>query len=426
VSASMVANGTGGPWSFAVLAIDSSGLHPAARARLSDVALVRIESDAVAGELVAQVDPQAESGVGTRAGAVPSFAHAAAEIASLLEGAVLVSHDLRLARAFLEAEFDRLGVAVPPLPTLSTLDLAYRLSADPSRRLSWCGREAGLEIDTPRDAPSTAHAVALLLRALLRRAGDARLPLGIEGRPPLCAGWAGSLRPPARSWAPPSRWVRDDALARLVRRLPGDDAEDSRQAEYMALLDRALERRCLSPADGRALVAIAARWGLSPAEAHVVHRVYLTSLTAEAIASGVLTAELEWDLRLVCDLLGLPRRLLDRLLGDPDLRPTPPPPLRGESLWGRSVCFSEPLTVRLNGTPMSREMAERLAQAAGLVVHPRVTTRLDILVCADPNGSSTQLLKAREYGRRILPESAFWQAIGVAVESPSHGPAVSR
>ena len=70
----------------------------------------------------------------------------------------------------------------------------------------------------------------------------------------------------------------------------------------------------------------------------------------------------------------------------------------------------------LGGEPITRAQAEQLAAAAGLVVAPRVTKALDLLVVADPDSLSSKARKAREYGTRIMAEAVFWQAIGAPVE----------
>ncbi len=64
---------------------------------------------------------------------------------------------------------------------------------------------------------------------------------------------------------------------------------------------------------------------------------------------------------------------------------------------------------------MTRELAQQLAERAGMVVAPRVTKRLDMLVVADPDSLSGKARKAREYGVRIIAETAFWSMIGVEV-----------
>ena len=65
---------------------------------------------------------------------------------------------------------------------------------------------------------------------------------------------------------------------------------------------------------------------------------------------------------------------------------------------------------------MTRERASRLAAEAGLVVLPRVTKKLDLLVLTDPHSTSGKARKAREYGTRLIAETAFWAMIGVEVQ----------
>lgn len=101
-----------------------------------------------------------------------------------------------------------------------------------------------------------------------------------------------------------------------------------------------------------------------------------------------------------------------------------PPPLEGRmqgegfedrSLAGISVCFTGALTCYHEGELVTRDRACELAEAAGMVVAPRVTKKLDMLVVADPDSLSGKARKAREYGTRIVAETAFWSMIGVEV-----------
>ena len=85
-------------------------------------------------------------------------------------------------------------------------------------------------------------------------------------------------------------------------------------------------------------------------------------------------------------------------------------------LSGKTVCFTGELQTSINGHPITREIAEALAQQAGLVVANTVTKKLDILVVADPNTQSGKAKKARDYGIRILPDAVFWRLIGIAVD----------
>jgi DNA polymerase III subunit epsilon len=91
-------------------------------------------------------------------------------------------------------------------------------------------------------------------------------------------------------------------------------------------------------------------------------------------------------------------------------------PYVGGQLSGSTVCFTGTLMSKRNGTLITRDEAEQLARAAGLIPVSGVTKKTQILVIADPDSMSGKAKKAREYGTRIMAESVFWNAIGVQVE----------
>jgi DNA polymerase-3 subunit epsilon len=117
------------------------------------------------------------------------------------------------------------------------------------------------------------------------------------------------------------------------------------------------------------------------------------------------------DLTLVAEALGIDgiNGLLDRPLGAASAEAS------GAGLAGKSVCFTGALSCRYEGELVTRERAQELAESADMVVAPRVTKKLDILVVADPDSLSGKANKAREYGVRIVAETAFWSMIGVEV-----------
>jgi DNA polymerase-3 subunit epsilon len=55
---------------------------------------------------------------------------------------------------------------------------------------------------------------------------------------------------------------------------------------------------------------------------------------------------------------------------------------------GLTLCFTGALECAREGEKITRGRAQELAPRAGLVVQPRVTKSLDILVCADPESMS--------------------------------------
>ena len=72
-----------------------------------------------------------------------------------------------------------------------------------------------------------------------------------------------------------------------------------------------------------------------------------------------------------------------------------------EDLAAKTVCFTGDLACQIDGKPLTRERAEALADAAGLIPMSGVTKKLDILVVADPDTRSGKAKKAREYELRL-------------------------
>ena len=417
---------------FAVVDLETTGIYAGGHDRIVEIAVVRTSADgAIHDEFVTLVNPGRDVGPtdihGITASDVihaPSFRDVAGDIAGRLADAVVVGHQLRFDLSFLAAEFTRLGATLPRLPALCTMHLAFKfLPETPSRKLAVCCEEAGVSSDDAHHALGDARATARLLAFYLdraRRAGCSDLEqLGCE-----CVEMPG---PEWIAWPPSGRCLhRADAqaklaqercyLARLVGRLPGDDATDATQAEYLALLDRALEDRRIVAQEAEALVAAATSWGLSKADVKAAHRGYLSNLVLEARADGVVTSAERADLEAVAQMLGFETTAVETLLTEPVHALPTTMSHSGESLAGKSVCFTGTLGGRIGGVIVTREVAEELARKAGMEVHPRVTKRLDLLVVADPNTMSSKARKAHDYGTRIMAEAAFWRAIAAPVE----------
>jgi len=182
-------------------------------------------------------------------------------------------------------------------------------------------------------------------------------------------------------------------------------------ARYLEVLDRALEDRRLAESEQADLAATAQLMGLDADRVRAIHDDYVGTLVAFALRDGVLSDREHADLGLVASALGV-SSVNDVLV---ELSQKASADKAAGALAGRSVCFTGTLTCRHQGEPMTRESAERLAREAGMVVRPRVTRSLDVLVVADPDSISGKARQAREYGTRVIAEPAFWPLIGVEV-----------
>jgi DNA polymerase III subunit epsilon len=191
---------------------------------------------------------------------------------------------------------------------------------------------------------------------------------------------------------------------------PGIDA--ARVAPYLDVLDRAIEDRRLSEVEQDELAQTAISLGLSADRVRKLHGDYVATLMALANRDGVVTERERTDLFLVGEALGIDciGELLDRPLAATQEKQT-----EIDAVAGQSVCFTGTLTCYYEGQLITRDIAHELAEQAGMMVEPRVTKKLDMLVVADPDSLSGKAKKARQYDIRIVAEAAFWSMIGTQV-----------
>lgn len=424
----MLASARLGETPFAVLDVETTGFY-FTKDRVVEVAVLRLRADGSVGEeYETLVNPRRDVGpteihhiTATDVMHAPAFGEIAADIATRMRDAVLVGHNLRFDLTFLAAEFARLDVSLPGLPQLCTLRLAHHFLPVRTRSLRDCCAELGIEHSGAHSALGDARATARLLRALIDVASEEGVrdlgELGcepLEFPPPWITGRASGKRC-TRSEASRASSEERGYLARLVSRLPGDEATTADEAEYLEILDRALEDRNVAPSEGDALMDAARRCRLTRADVERAHNAYVQGLVAAAWADGIVTDPELRDLVLVGEMLGVrPERVIRLVESHPV---TPPVPVTKEDLRGKRVCFTGSLEeYTFDGEPLTRQLVQALATDAGMVVSPSVTKKLDVLVVADGNSLSGKAAKARDYGIRIIVAPAFFAAIGANVE----------
>ena len=416
---------------FAVIDLETTGIHAGYQHRIAEVGVVLLDDHlATEGSWCTLLHPKRDLGDSSAihglyasdlAGA-PSFEEVAGDAFDLLGGRRLVAHNARFVFGFLAYEASRTDLPVIWPTPICTLLLASALGL-PTRL-----PDLAAAVGVPHERAHAASDDAAAIAALFVELG----PRGQDGIDAVAAG-AAPFAPQPCATGSGRVWTRTDAalprtnttfltrLASRVAHLPTIAGESASEAAltYADLLDRALEDRVLTDIEMVELLALADGWGLAASDLADIHLTYLTSLVGSALSDQILTNDEQRDLERVCDLLALNREELDRLVqaATPALR-------QGRStssaidheLRGRTVCFTGACTCSISGEPLTRASAELLAASAGLVVAPRVTKQLDVLVVADPDTMSGKARKARDYGTRIIAERVFWSIIGVATD----------
>jgi DNA polymerase-3 subunit epsilon len=397
---------------FAVVDLETTGLYPSTD-RVVEVAVVQLNADGeVTGEFCTLVDPRRDVGPtrihGVRAADVigaPTFAAVAATVWDLLSARVFVAHNASFDVRFLDAEFSRCGVRLPPAPVMCTMTLArHYLQGLPGRSLSACCDAAGVELSQHHSAICDAHAAADLLACF--RAAHVQLPdswtdalvqaaAAIWTPAPLEEGF----HPVTRAQQILRRASERAPLADLVDRLPRGSEGDL--DSYLGVLDRILEDRIVSDDELATLAGLAAELGLMQNAAERAHRQYLGHVAFAAWRDRKVTEEERADLLDVARLLDVPADEALTVLDDArDSQPCPANRNIAGLSPGDRVVFTGDMS-------MDRAEVEALATAAGLRVTSAVSGKTALVVAADPYSQSGKARMARERGVRTVTERVF-------------------
>jgi DNA polymerase-3 subunit epsilon len=413
---------------YVVVDCETTGFHPSAHHRVIELALVTVDGSGSQSDVwCSLLNPGRDLGPtdvhgirGRDLEDAPTFKDVLGDVVERIAGRVVIAHNARFDCAFLEHELALAGVQVAPLSALCTMQVAGLFGLAGTRaRLADCCAAIGYAYRDAHTAEADALACAALFAALLsalrERAIDDLSALGC-GDPLPFDSWPHDARRAQckRRAARFGERKEPSFLGKLVQDAETPPGADAMQvAPYLDVLDRALEDRRLSREEQEDLAATAAMLGLSRSRLSNLHADYVGTLITLAYRDGAVTSREREDLDLVAEALGVAGV-------DEALRHVKPGRLDsggtgGVALAGKSVCFTGALSCEYAGAPITREIAEELATQAGMVVAPRVTRDVDVLVVADPHSLSGKARKAREYGTRIIAETAFWPMIDVDV-----------
>jgi DNA polymerase-3 subunit epsilon len=404
------------PSDWAVVDVETTGLSPRYD-RVVEVAVIRMS---VEGEEIETwstlVDPERDMSAARFNGlsaadvrGAPTFAEIMPDVLGRIGGARLAAHNSRFDLNFLQAEVGRAGMTWEGASALCTMSVPYQLGMVTSRRLEDCCEELHIPLPTERSAAGNAHASAAILLATLARIGE----VDYFTAAPVAPSWPHPIPPGAirrRTDPPPPRiptalgYLASHVEVASTGDLPADGA-----LSYVELLDRVLEDRRISEDEVDALQVIAEEWHLPAGGIRRLHASYLRGVWDLARADGVVTDAEHRDLEILTELLGVS-------VEDAETEPATPAAARREDLTGRSVCFTGESVCTIDGALLSRDDQEALAEEAGLVVKSGVSSKLDVLVLADPDSKSGKSRKADELGVRKIAEPVFWRTLGVEID----------
>jgi len=381
---------------YAVIDVETTGLHPGWHHRVVEVAVVRLDDHGrTLDEWCTLVNPDRDMGPqrihgisAAEARLAPSFHDIAGDLAARLAGNLVVGHNVSFDLLFLAAEFTRAGIDSPldPDKGLCTMALSQQYLRAPSRSLTACCAAAGIVINRAHSALDDTRASAALLTRFLRTTGT---PPPWQDQVTRAASTPWPDLPLTGRKSDRGTVFTPDHFLRLIDDLPRM-TDVPHADDYLAVLDQALVDRHLSMVEQAELVAVATSLGLSRPDVDEAHRRYLAALKNH---SATATPEEQEDLRHIADLLGVHPDEVER---------TPTTPTK----WG-TFRLHEGDQIVFTGESTSREHWEARATTAGLDVHNIVTRKTRLVVAADPDTSSGKAVKAATYGIPVITEAAF-------------------
>ncbi len=371
---------------FAVLDVETTGLGRADR--VVEVAIVlldeRLEALQEFDTLINPLRDVGPTGIhGVTASMVttaPRFADVAGVMANLVDGAVLVAHNLPFDVRMLAQEFARLDAVLEVGRGFDTL------------RLTGCSLPAAcaslsIPLNSHHRALADARATADLLRVLYG-GGEALEGASVVNAPP--GEVARTLRREAIS---PS----SVALPRIrpPQRYP---TSDGRMLAYLHALNWVLDDAVIDETERTELHVLARDLGLDPIDTTRMHSQFLQQLVAAATRDGVVTAGEHELLRRVALALGVDTAFLPSVTAD-----------------RHPATFEEGMRVCFTGDAVGRTRAELEAAAALASFRPvsGVTKACSLVVAADPATQSGKAAKARQYGIPVISVADFLDSIMV-------------
>lgn len=313
----------------------------------------------------------------------PQFDAVAGDIASRLDGAVLVAHNISFDIRMLRQEAQLLkGTDFDPGEGLCTYQLTRQ-------KLALAAADAGLP-EPNHTALTDARTVALLVDLHAPR-GTLRTLRTASWAPHVTASGVTTRRPDA----PPRRGSLHQAAART--RWPGSP-EDS-TALYLDALDRCLDDGVLEDHERVWLDRTASNLGLNTPDRARLHRQYFDLLIQQILADGIVTESEQQLAEQVASALAL---------GPADIRVTEQTADRVELGAGTRVCFTGEAIV--DGNLANRALLEKIATLAGMQPLNSVTKKCDVLVAADPLSQSGKARTARDRGIPIISVQDFLDA----------------
>jgi DNA polymerase-3 subunit epsilon len=377
--------------------VETTGLYK--NDRIVEIAFVAFSDGKVLEEWSTLVNPLRDIGksnihgvTSSMVSTAPLFEDVINDIFRMINGRVLVAHNLAFDVRMLIQEFNRANTQGEIGKGFCTMVASRRLLSGVGDSLASTCAALGIETLKAHSALGDAHMAMQVFEKLIEDDQEIS-PAFVEYHKDV-----NPSRVLVREAFSPQP---DDALDRIrvfTQKIPFPTS-DEKFVAYLLLLNMAMQDLIISPSEQLELDHWTTDLGISNSERINLHQGYLDSFMQAALRDGVITVQE----REMIELVG---KALNLAVSVPDA----PQPIQAnqENLSvGKRVCFTGE-AFGMSGTAIDRGDLEALAAKVGLHPVRGVTKKgCDLLVAADTSSMSGKAKKAKEWGIPVISVEKF-------------------
>lgn len=328
----------------------------------------------------------------TMVSAAPLFEEVINDIFRMINGRVLVAHNLSFDARMLIQEFNRANTQGEIGKGFCTMIASRRLLAGSGDSLAATCAELGIETVKAHSALGDARMTMQIFQQLMEDDQEVS-PAFVEYKQDL-----NPTRVLVREAFQPEP---DDALDRIrafTQKVPFPTS-DEKYVAYLLLLNMAMQDLVISQSEQSELDHWANHLDISDKELINLHQAYLDSFVQAALRDGVITIQEREMIESVGKALKLPVSIPDS--------PQPIQANEDDLSVGKRICFTGEAS-GFSGTIINRGDLEALAAKVGLHPVRDVTKKgCDILVAADTSTMSGKAKKAKDWGIPVISVEKF-------------------
>ncbi len=328
----------------------------------------------------------------TMVSAAPLFEDVINDIFRMINGRVLVAHNLSFDTRMLIQEFNRANTQGEIGKGFCTMVASRRLLAGSGDSLAATCSELGIETVKAHSALGDARMTMQIFQNLME---------DVQEVSPAYVEYQRGVNPARVLMREAFLPEPDDALDRIrafTQKVPFPTS-DEKLIAYLLLLNMAMQDLVISDSEQAELDHWAEDLGVTHQEVASLHQGYLDSFIQAALRDGVITIQEREMIESVGKALNLPVSI-----------PDAPQPIQANEdnlSVGKRICFTGEAS-GFSGNTINRGDLEALAAKVGLHPVRDVTKKgCDLLVAADTSTMSGKAKKAKEWGIPVISVEKF-------------------